>query len=345
MRRPSLDILRGLDVALLLLVEWVLPSSAYSWWRHSPWLGIRVPDVVFPLFLFLVGASMAAGRRRGWRRHVRRGVTLIVVGLAFNAWGDSNADLAHLRIPGVLQMIGVAGLLSALAVWACRERVAAVAATAFGLVAAHGLVLSHFPIACGTGRLVPGCSAPWVIDRHVFGLAHVYHAGQYGHDPEGLVTSVLGATAFVLIGWVAVRLLEDPGLALLFTSATLAGAGAAALVYPPMKRLWTPTFTLLLAAGFVGALLALSLLLDGRAHRRPQPVRWTIAALGRNALLVYVSQHVVLTSLEATKTGDHSLADALLDHTGSLLGVALVAVVAWTALAAVLRALGWYVTV
>ena len=55
----------------------------------------------------------------------------------FNAWGDSGADLAHLRIPGVLQMIGVAGLLGAFLVWCCRSRVEVVAAAGFGLVAVH----------------------------------------------------------------------------------------------------------------------------------------------------------------------------------------------------------------
>lgn len=345
MRRHSLDVLRGLDVALLLLVEWILPSSAYSWLRHSPWQGIRIADVVFPLFLFLVGTSMAVGRRRGWRRHVRRAITLIVVGLVFNAWGDSNADLAHLRVPGVLQMIGVAGLLGAFVVWLCRDRAGAVAAAAFAFVGVHALVLSQLPTACGTGRLVPGCSAPWVIDRRVFGAAHLYHGGQFGHDPEGLVNTVLGATAFVLLGFVAGRLLADPGRSLLLATTCLAGAGVMAILYPPMKRLWTPTFTLLLAAGFVVVLLGLALLLDGREHRRPQPIRWTFGALGRNALLVYVSQHLVLVSLEATRSGDHSLADALRDRVGSLLGVALLAVVVWTVIAAVLRALDWYVTV
>src|SRR5205807_7085411 len=130
------------------------------------------------------------------------------------------------------------------------------------------------PLGCGTGRLDQGCSASFVVDRHVFGVAHLYHHGQFGHDPEGLLTTVFGATALVLFGWVAGRLLDDRRRVLLLASATLAGAGFAALVYPPMKRLWTPTFTLLLATGCVLALLGLSLLLDGRPHRRPQPARW-----------------------------------------------------------------------
>src|SRR5437660_479610 len=104
-RRPSLDVFRGALVAVLLLVEWLLPSPAYSWLRHSPWTGIRIADLVFPGFLFLVGASMAVGRARSLVSVVRRALTLVVLGFLFNAWGDSGADLSHLRLPGVLQMI------------------------------------------------------------------------------------------------------------------------------------------------------------------------------------------------------------------------------------------------
>src|SRR4051794_23211069 len=90
-RRPSLDVFRGVLVAVLLLVEWLLPSPAYSWLRHSPWTGIRIADLVFPGFLFLVGASIAVGRPRPLGTIVRRALTLVVLGLLFNAWGDSGA--------------------------------------------------------------------------------------------------------------------------------------------------------------------------------------------------------------------------------------------------------------
>jgi uncharacterized membrane protein YeiB len=74
-------------------------------------------------------------------------------------------------------------------------------------------------------------------------------------------------------------------------------------------------------------------------------VRWSLTALGRNALFVYVTQHVVLTSLTATHVGRHTLADALYDHVGSSLGVALLAVAAGAVAAAAMHACDWYVTV
>jgi predicted acyltransferase len=346
-RVTSLDVFRGLVVALLVLVEWVLPAPGYTWLRHSPWAGVRIPDVVFPAFLFMVGASASLANRVVLRKLVRRSVVLVGLGLLFNAWGDAGSDLSQLRIPGVLQMIGVAGLLAGLVTrWVRRP--AAVAGIGLGIVAVHGALLSHVPVDCGTGHLAPGCSFPWAVDRHLFGLAHVYHRGDFGHDPEGLVTAVLGATAVVLFGWAAGRFLYREGDRIatsVLGGLLLVAAGFSTLAWPLVKRLWTPSFGLLTAAGCTAVLLGLAALLDGRPRRRPQPVRWTLTALGRNALLVYVGQHVVLSALLATPHGDGNLATALLGPFGSPVGVACAAVAAWSALASALHALDWHWTV
>ncbi|MCU1375363.1 MAG: hypothetical protein JWO68_2649, partial [Actinomycetia bacterium] len=295
-------------------------------------------------FLFMVGASASLANRWNGRRLARRTVVLLGLGLLFNAWGGDGSDLTHLRLPGVLQMIALAGLLAGLAV-ALARRPAVVAGLALALTAVHGALLSHVPVDCGTGRLEPGCSFPWAVDRHVFGVAHVYHQGQFGHDPEGLVAAVFGATAMVLFGWAAGRFLYrqgDRSTTGVLAAVTLAAAGFAALAWPLNKRMWTPTFGLLLAAGCTLVLLVLAVALDGRAHRRPQPLRWTLTALGRNALLVYVGQHVVLSALQATPRGEGNLSTVLQDHLGSAGAVAVAAVVAWTLVAAVLHALDWH---
>ena len=334
-------------MALLVLVEWVPPSPGLSWLRHSPWDGIRVADVVFPAFLFMVGAGMSLATGTRWRRLARRTVLLLVLGLLFNAWGDTGADLSDLRLPGVLQMIAVAGLIAG-AVTAFVRRAVIVAAIALGLVVLNGFLLSHAPLACGTGRLDPGCSFPWAADRHVFGSGHVYHQGAFGHDPEGLLTTLLAAPALVLVGWAAGRFLytarDRVGTAVLAVAA-LGSTGVAALIWSPNKRLWTPTFGLLMAAGCTLVLVALSFALDRPARWPVQPVRWTLTALGRNALLVYIGQHVVAQALANTPSGNGTLQTALLDHVGSLLGVALLAVAVSAAIAAVLHALDWHWTV
>ncbi|KAG6781316.1 hypothetical protein POTOM_014210 [Populus tomentosa] len=55
-RLVSLDVFRGLTVALMILVDdagGVLPAI-----NHSPWNGLTLADVVMPFFLFMVGASL-----------------------------------------------------------------------------------------------------------------------------------------------------------------------------------------------------------------------------------------------------------------------------------------------
>jgi len=58
-RFQALDALRGLAIALMILVNtpgsW---SAVYSPLLHAPWHGFTFADLVFPAFLFVVGAAM-----------------------------------------------------------------------------------------------------------------------------------------------------------------------------------------------------------------------------------------------------------------------------------------------
>lgn len=292
-RDHSIDALRGLLVVLLVFVEWLLPPG-YEWLRHSPWDGVRIADVVFPGYLFVVGASMAVGRERSWIRSVRRLVLLVAMGLVFNAFTTTDP----LRFTGVLQVIGVSGFLAGIVTRFAR-RVDDVALAAGALLVAHGALLAH----------------AWDLDRWVFPDHRLYRLGVAGHDPEGVLATVLGATALVLLGFCAARLRSWP-----FAIALLAVALVAFVAWEPNKRAWTPTFTLLMAGGFAVALLVL------------RPVRVPLLdRIGRNALLVYVAQHAVRELVEPATderlllaigaTVAFSAAAALLDRVGVRLRV------------------------
>ena len=55
----SIDILRGITIALMILVndpgDW---SHTFSQLDHAKWNGFTLTDLVFPNFLFLVGAAI-----------------------------------------------------------------------------------------------------------------------------------------------------------------------------------------------------------------------------------------------------------------------------------------------
>src|SRR5688572_28951243 len=134
-RLLALDVVRGATVAGMLLVNdpgtW---SAIHPPLRHAAWHGWTATDLVFPFFLFIVGItthlSLAARRARGdsegqlVRQILRRGLMIIGLGLLLNwfpfyssgvipdtanpTFGDRFVHkLEYLRIPGVLQRIGV----------------------------------------------------------------------------------------------------------------------------------------------------------------------------------------------------------------------------------------------
>lgn len=135
-RLDALDVLRGLAVAGMILV--VSPGDwgfAYEPLRHADWDGWRLADMVFPTFLFSVGVALglslprpfaAADRRPFWTRVLRRVALLILLGLALEttyilclalgSGGPGVGDLAHMRLPGVLQRIALCYLLAVVAV-------------------------------------------------------------------------------------------------------------------------------------------------------------------------------------------------------------------------------------
>src|SRR3546814_4293585 len=57
--------------------------------RHAAWHGLTLADIVFPIFLLIVGISISLaldGRRRpmAWVAVVRRGAMLFAIGVALN---------------------------------------------------------------------------------------------------------------------------------------------------------------------------------------------------------------------------------------------------------------------
>uniref|UniRef100_M1AC64 Heparan-alpha-glucosaminide N-acetyltransferase catalytic domain-containing protein n=1 Tax=Solanum tuberosum TaxID=4113 RepID=M1AC64_SOLTU len=61
-RVASLDIFRGLAVALMVLVD----DAGGEWPMigHAPWNGCNLADFVMPLFLFIVGMAIALALKR-----------------------------------------------------------------------------------------------------------------------------------------------------------------------------------------------------------------------------------------------------------------------------------------
>lgn len=286
-RIVALDALRGLAVAAMVLVN--NPGSwghVYAQLSHAPWHGCTAADVVFPLFLFAMGASIPLAPATSSLRIARRAATLFGLGLLLN--GFPSYDLGSLRIMGVLQRLALCYLLAL----PLARRVAPIprAAILAALLAGYSALLALVPAPdAGAPELTAARSLPSWVDRTLLGRPHLWQAGDY--DPEGIL-STLGALATTLAGSLAGSLLASvragaAAVVLALTGALAAGAGFAwQQVLPLNKSLWTSSFALF-TAGIASILLAILVLVgDSRfLHRLLVPLE----VFGRNALLLFVA--------------------------------------------------------
>jgi predicted acyltransferase len=313
-RLLSLDVLRGLTVALMILVNNAGDGTAsYAQLRHSKWNGCTLTDVVFPTFLFIVGASIALAfdkrRGRGASRGsillqvLKRSAMIAAIGLLLNAPPSFHLD--ELRYYGVLQRIALCYLLASM-VYLAGGVWGSLGVTVGSLIGYWWLLL-RVPV---PGFGLPGVTvgvldqagnlASW-LDRAMVPAAHLYHHGNY--DPEGLL-STLPALATTLLGVLAIRWLQtsrgvEPKAAWLSVSGVvlLAGGLVWARSFPINKRLWTSSYVLF-TAGIAMILFALLYwLIDGRFRVRRGLGLWLV--FGSNALTAYCLSEVLAMALSA----------------------------------------------
>jgi len=298
-RLVSLDVFRGATIAGMLVVN--TPGTwehAYPQLLHAEWNGWTYTDTIFPFFLFIVGVSMAfsfsrrlaegAGRGTLLLHTLRRSAIIFGLGLALNTLSFLLFHRSQVRIPGVLQRIGVCFFFAALIYLALGPRGLVPAAAV--LLAVYWALMTFVPVpGYGTGRLdVEGNLAAW-LDRAILG-AHTWKHNP-GWDPEGLLSS-LSAIATTLFGIAAGEWLRLPspwgrklaglmaGGAIAFSLGLLWGTA-----FPINKNLWTSSYSLLMS-GLAAVCLALCLwIVDVKGWKKwSRSFEW----LGTNAIALFV---------------------------------------------------------
>lgn len=298
MRLRSLDVFRGLTMAAMVVVnnpgDW---ATVYAPLLHAEWHGWTPTDLIFPAFLFVMGASMSQGapQRHTPAAILRRGAVLVLLGLFLS--GYPAFDLARWRIPGVLQRLGLCYVLAA-ALWRSVDVPADAAATVRRLLTVtaacllgYWALMSFVPPPGGTaGDLTAtGNLGAW-LDRALFGT----HLWKTTWDPEGLLSS-LPAVGTTLLGtaagvWIARARPAGVAPSLVYAGVAAMLAGAAwDVVFPINKSLWTSSYAL-----FSGGAAALTLgvlhwrLDDARSSPALNLLSEPFVTLGRNALLLFV---------------------------------------------------------
>ena len=233
-RYLSLDVLRGLTVAFMIIVNnpgsW---SVMYPPLKHAAWDGCTPCDLVFPFFLFCVGTSMAFAFAKynsltgeAAAKVFKRGILMYLVGLLLTAfpfypaspdstlvlWGNGNEwfsaqpvsfwdrwlDWASgLRLLGVLPRIAMCYVLASLLVLWLRKPVRLLGTVAL-LSALHVGLLVAFAGPEGAFSLEGNFARR--VDLAVFGENHIYHGFGIPFDPEGLF-GVLTGSCTVILGY------------------------------------------------------------------------------------------------------------------------------------------------
>ena len=308
----SVDLMRGLTIAAMILVNnpgtW---TDVYAPFLHAPWHGYTPTDLIFPFFLFLVGCSIAfAYRDRGptpetYRKIVVRSLKLIGLGLflgAFLIYPPFVKPWSEIRLPGVLQRIGLVFLFAAPLALHLRSR-ALIVVSVF-LLLGYWIWMGFIPVE-GVLPTYERDPLNWAmfVDTTLLGT----HTYKPDYDPEGLL-STLPAIVSALIGVVAGRYLlsEAPRKSVRLA---LAGGGlllvghAWGLVFPINKALWTSSFVLV-TGGW--ALLVLALIHYTTDERgREWGKLFTYA--GANALILYFLSSFFAKVFGSIPVGDTSL--------------------------------------
>ena len=296
-RYASVDVLRGLAVAAMLLVnnpgDW---DHVYPPLRHAEWHGCTPTDLIFPLFLFIVGVSIALGlvprleggddERQLQRSAYRRAAKIVGLGLLLHALAFWWLDKEWFRPWGVLQRIGLCFLLAASVALQLRPR------AQWLLIAA--LLLGYWLLLALGGGYAPLDNIASRVDTWLLGPMNYEFDASTGraHDPEGLL-STLGALATTLLG-----LRAGDSLRRGHTGAILAGGLAALMLgaiwsrwLPLNKNLWTSSYVVWTAGWAALALWCANLLVD----RNDAP------ALGRrfgiNAVAAYAGSAVMVCAV------------------------------------------------
>jgi predicted acyltransferase len=204
-RLVSLDVLRGITIAFMILVNNGIQNYAYPALEHAEWNGWTPTDLVFPTFLFLVGVSIVIPFESRLGRGASKSALLVhtfrcayilfALGLVVN--GFPHFPQATLRIYGVLQRIAICFLIASILYLLDRRAISKIAMV---LVALFGYwVLLRWVSVSGFG--IPGRNIPLFdpthnlgayIDRHIF-PGRLYRGVR---DPQGLLSTIpaLGTT-------------------------------------------------------------------------------------------------------------------------------------------------------
>jgi predicted acyltransferase len=307
-RLHSLDVFRGLTVMVMTLVnnpgDW---GHIYPPLEHATWNGCTVADLVFPFFLFIVGVSIVYAldtKKQDVTQHgalmlkiVKRAAIIFGLGVFMSLYWYW--DFSTVRIPGVLQRIALAYLISAF-IFIKTDYKAQIGLLIFFLIAYYLLLTQIQVPGYGPANLQPETNLGAWIDRTLLGTNHLWKQSRTW-DPEGLL-GTLPAVGTALLGILTGTWLRQKSKTEMVKVYGMLGAGLVLVVtgwllnpvFPINKSLWTSTFVL-----FTGGLAMLLLglcywLIDVKGYRK---LTKPFVVYGVNAITVFVASGLLARTM------------------------------------------------
>lgn len=313
-RLISLDAMRGFTVAAMILVNF--PGSeifSYAPLNHTKWNGLTPTDLIAPVFLFVVGVSIAfaytkrleMGLPKGemYKKIVWRSLKIYLVGLFLNLLPDFN--FADLRYTGTLPRIALVFLFCAILFlhtdWKKQAWIG------LGILVAYWLAMLFIPTP-GYDRpmLEPGANlAAWVDTKFLPGTMW-----QKTWDPEGILSTF---PSFVtgITGMIAGRLLLS-NMEKMHKAMYLMVGGFLSVIlgylwnlhFPCNENIWSSSFVLI-TSGVAALVLGTSFYMIDILGK----TRGTDAGVifGANAITVYVLGDILALFFYRLKIGDGSI--------------------------------------
>jgi predicted acyltransferase len=338
-RLLSLDALRGFDMFWIVGAESLFDGLSHTsptgvtkflaeQLDHVEWEGFRFYDLIFPLFVFIVGVSIVFslsrtiqqfGRAEALKRIVRRSILLFVLALIYS--GGLTNPWPGLRVLGVLNRIALCYFFTGIIF--CFVPLRGMIAACAALLAGYWAMMTFVPIrdiqlekshlqqlSAQTGitnamtlfqNTTTKVTGAFDKGRNLANhLDFQYLPGKLYDtywDPEGLL-STLPAIATCLLGVFAGLLLQTQRVPDQRKVICLMAGGVGAVVagflwglqFPVIKKIWTSSYVLV-AGGYSAILLAAfyQIIEIWNWRKWCQPFVW----IGMNAITIYMANNII----------------------------------------------------
>lgn len=317
-RIESIDALRGFDMFLIIGATSLLRAlhnlnEYIPTWRiagqlvHVPWEGINFYDIVFPLFLFLVGSSIVFSMSKAinystekqlFSRILQRTLLLFILGIIYN--GGLKYGLDEMRIMGVLQRIALCYFFTSILVLFFSLR--GLIVTFFTILLGYWVAFLLIPVpGVESGQYLEGMNLANYIDNEYL----PFRKNKETYDSEGLI-STIPAVATTLMGVFAGLILKTGSIHDNKKGILLFGIGVVAIIlgylwgnqFPIIKKIWTSSYVLVVG-GYSFLLLSLfyQIVDIWKFSIWARPFIW----IGANALTIYLAYNIINIPLFAER--------------------------------------------